>query len=71
MHWNRHTRMQKRCQSTAGFTLRSFIAAVDRRHDLRGAAYPEQRELWPLFDACGEERVIGYGNPYKPGENKK
>lgn len=36
----------------------------------QGAAYPEKRELWPLFDACGPEREIGIGNPYRPGEYK-
>jgi len=25
-------------------------------------------ELWPLFDACGPEREIDMGNPFKPGE---
>lgn len=36
----------------------------------QGAAYPKERELWPLFDACGPERETGLGNPYKPGEYK-
>lgn len=36
----------------------------------QGAAYPKDRELWPLFDACGPEREIGLGNPYRPGEYK-
>lgn len=29
----------------------------------QGAAYPHERELWPLFDACGPERAIDYSNP--------
>lgn len=33
----------------------------------QGVAYPENRELWPLFDACGPKREIGIGNPYPPG----
>ena len=37
----------------------------------QGAAYPERRELWPLFDACGPERETGMGNPYKPGQYKR
>jgi hypothetical protein len=36
----------------------------------QGAAYPKNRELWPLFDACGPERETGIGNPYRPGEYK-
>ena len=41
-----------------------------RRAKLRpqGAAYPKNRGLWPLFDACGPEREVGIGNPYRPGE---
>jgi hypothetical protein len=33
----------------------------------QGAAYPDERALWPLFDACGPQREIGLGNPYPPG----
>jgi hypothetical protein len=30
----------------------------------QGAAYPKDRPaLWPLFDACGPERVVEFGNP--------
>lgn len=36
----------------------------------QGAAYPANRDLWPLFDACGPEREVGLGNPYRPGEYK-
>ena len=25
------------------------------------------RKFWPLFDACGPERIVGYGNPF--GQN--
>lgn len=32
----------------------------------QGAAYPQEKELWPLFDACGPERETGIGNPYTP-----
>lgn len=43
-----------------------------RRRGMRpqGAAYPEDKRLWPLFDACGPERPRGLGNPYLPGERK-
>lgn len=37
----------------------------------QGAAYPEDRRLWPLFDACGPERQKGIGNPYAPGEREE
>lgn len=33
----------------------------------QGCCYPPDRELWPLFDACGPERPIDRGNPYPPG----
>jgi len=42
-----------------------------RQREMRpqGAYYsyfPE--ELWELFDACGPEREVGFGNPYAPGD---
>lgn len=37
----------------------------------QGAAYPKNRDLWPLFDACGPEREIDICNPYRPGEYKQ
>jgi len=30
----------------------------------QGAAYPKEKELWPLFDACGPAREVGLGNPH-------
>jgi hypothetical protein len=36
----------------------------------QGAAYPREKELYPLFNAVGPERKIGFGNPHKPGESK-
>lgn len=36
----------------------------------QGDAYPDDRRLWPSFDACGPEREIGLGNPYLPGRVK-
>jgi len=39
-----------------------------RKQRPQGAAYPSKRELWPLFDACGPERKIGFGNPSLPGD---
>jgi hypothetical protein len=47
--------------------LELFISRV-RCERPQGAAYPKERELWPLFDAAGPERSTGLGNPYKPGE---
>jgi len=46
-----------------------FTARI-RQMRPQGAAYPENRDLWPLFDACGPERETRFGNPYKPGERK-
>jgi hypothetical protein len=37
----------------------------------QGAMYTYiPRKLWPLFHACGPERKVDPGNPYKPGEYK-
>jgi len=33
----------------------------------QGACYPKEKALWPLLDACGPERKVGFGNPYPPG----
>lgn len=56
------------CGSITGCEL---FACRMRKMRPQGAAYPEERELWPLFDVCGPERETGLGNPYKPGEYKK
>lgn len=35
----------------------------------QGAAYSMiKKEVWPLFDDCGPERPVEFGNPYAPGE---
>lgn len=36
----------------------------------QGAFYEakDDKKDWPLFDACGPEREICMGNPYRPGE---
>jgi hypothetical protein len=47
-----------------------LFAARNRKMRPQGASYPEEREPWPLFDACGPERKVGFGNPYKPGDYK-
>lgn len=47
-----------------------LFAARIRKVRPQGASYPEERELWPLFDACGPEREVGFGNPCRPGEYK-
>lgn len=39
-----------------------------RKERPQGAAYTFiAKDLWPLFDACGPEREVEFGNPYKPG----
>lgn len=48
----------------------SLYAARRRKLRPQGAAYPENRDLWPLFDACGPEREINHGNPFAPGTKK-
>lgn len=45
-----------------------FCARV-RKMRPQGAYYSFiERGQWPLFDACGPEREIDFGNPHKPGE---
>jgi len=41
-----------------------LFCARKRKMRPQGACYPEDESLWPLFDACGEEREIDIGNPY-------
>lgn len=47
-----------------------LYCARRRKKRPQGAAYPGDERLWPLFDACGPEREVGLGNPYRPGERK-
>ena len=46
------------------------ILYVARQRQMRphGAVYPKNAVVVALFDACGPERMIGLGNPYRPGE---
>ena len=37
----------------------------------QGAFYPHDKELWLLFDECGPEREVGFGNPCVPGEYRQ
>lgn len=39
-----------------------FCARV-RKMRPQGRAYPGDRKLWPLFDACGPERTVGPSDP--------
>jgi hypothetical protein len=48
----------------------SLFVCRKRGQRPQGACYPP-KELWQLFDACGPEREVGLGNPYKPGQKKK
>jgi len=36
----------------------------------QGCCYPENALLWPLFDACGPKREVGFGNPRPHPEDK-
>lgn len=49
-------------------TACDLFAARLRHCRPQGAAYPKDKALWPLFDACGPERPIDFGNPYAPGD---
>lgn len=50
-----------------------LFCARKRKMRPQGACYPqEETKLWPLFDACGEEREVGIGNPYAhPSKREK
>lgn len=46
-----------------------LYCARKRQERPQGALYKYiPPEYWALFDACGPEREIGLGNPYRPGE---
>lgn len=52
-------------------TASSLYCCRKRKERPQGALYTYiDGELWPLFDACGPEREVGFGNPYKPGDYK-
>lgn len=37
----------------------------------QGASYPEEKEMWHLFNECGPERESGIGNPFPIGHSLK
>lgn len=44
----------------------SLFCCRSRKMRPQGAAYPKDKRLWPLFDACGPAREVdksGFGNP--------
>jgi len=49
-----------------------LYCAKKRKMRPQGAYYKhiEVKELWPLFDACGPEREVNFGNP-KPRPSEK
>lgn len=43
-----------------------LFCARMRKQRPQGAVYESIDEaVWPLFDACGEEREVGFGNPHE------
>jgi hypothetical protein len=60
----------ERAVKFGGCSSPSLFAARMRKMRPQGAAYPEEPELWPLFDDCGPERDVGVGNP-KPHPSKQ
>jgi hypothetical protein len=47
-----------------------LFAARQRKMRPQGAAYPKDKELWPLFDACGPKREVNMINPHRHPEDK-
>ena len=45
-----------------------LYCARQRKRRPQGACYPRDKRFWKLFDACGERREPGPGNPYHRGE---
>ena len=45
--------------------LSLFVCRI-RKMRPQGACYPNNKDLWKLFDACGPERVLELGNPLAP-----
>jgi len=47
-----------------------LFAARVRKMRPQGAAYKVRYDesIWPLFDACGPVREVGFGNPKEPGQ---
>lgn len=43
-----------------------LYAARMRKMRPQGAAYPFDKEIWPLLNECGPEREVGLGNPHTP-----
>lgn len=41
-----------------------LFAARMRKMRPQGAAYPTNKEIWPLLDACGPERELDALNPF-------
>lgn len=56
----------KKCVEDTQSYACDLYAARKRKMRPQGAAYPGDKSLWPLFDACGPERETGLGNPYTP-----
>ena len=53
-------------------TASELYCARQRGMRPQGACYTYyKKKYWPLFDACGPEREVGFGNPYKPGKYRK
>ena len=55
---------------SVGYGCELFVCRLQGMRP-QGAAYPPEEALWPLFNACGPEREVGFGNPFTPGEYPK
>lgn len=48
-----------------------LFCSMVRKERPQGVCYDGfEPEYWPLFDACGPEREVGMGNPYRPGQRR-
>lgn len=54
-----------RAADAEGYTAELYAARI-RGMRPQGAAYPKTAAAQALFDACGPERAVGFGNPKAP-----
>jgi len=55
------------CWPVRSFFVPSLFCAKSRKARPQGAAFPSSthKDLWHLFDACGPEKPVQFGNPYR------
>ncbi len=60
----------KMCKWDLGMIAMPLWVSRKRKMRPQGCCYPKQKQLWPLFDACGPERESGAGCSNKRPEGE-